>query len=161
MVEEGSSINGSRLIGKGVDFNLSFLNCGSLESFKFLFVAFCQYHPSNFSKKKTTLKMIVCSIFLTLKEMGIHLWFPILETCSLLIRHHHPPCLVPWEHVMMVNMGPYHEFLEHVHLEAMYLLHNIQCHTNMTNKQKLVNFLRFCGKWRVTLQYSQIYIVLI
>ena len=53
MVVEGSSINGSRLIVKGVDFNLSFLNCGSLESLKFLIVAFCQYHPSNFSKKHT------------------------------------------------------------------------------------------------------------
>ena len=40
----------------------------------------------------------------------------------------------------MVNMGPYHEFLEHVHLEAVYLLHNIQCHTNMTNKQKTCKF---------------------
>lgn len=53
MVEEGGSINGSRLIVKGVDFNLSFFNCGSLESLKFLIVAFCQYHPSNFSKKHT------------------------------------------------------------------------------------------------------------
>ena len=61
----------------------------------------------------------------------------------------------------MVNVGPYHEFLEHVHLEAVYLLHNMQCHTNKINEQKLINFLRFCGKWRVTLQYSQIYVVLI
>ena len=41
MVEKGGSINGSRLIVKGVDFNLSFLSCGSLESLKFLIVAFC------------------------------------------------------------------------------------------------------------------------
>lgn len=66
-MEEGDSIIGFGLMVKGVDFDLSLFNCGSLESLKFLTVAFGQYHSSN-SRKKGTVENYFSSCIFNLRE---------------------------------------------------------------------------------------------
>lgn len=73
MVKEGDNIIGFGLMVKSVDFDLSFLSCGSLESLKLLIVAFGQCLASNFSEKRHSKELFCDPVFLTLKGMGLHL----------------------------------------------------------------------------------------
>lgn len=69
MVEGSDNIIGFGLMVKGVDFDPSFHNCGSLKSFKCLILAFGQYYSSNSTKEKDIVKNNSVSVFLLLEGM--------------------------------------------------------------------------------------------